>query len=68
MLVSRNIEEGEIEVDGINNTHRIINETMSTLIDGNMVEAIVNEKDEIMNRDYKWVVGERIIGSKTKRV
>ena len=68
MLVSRNIKEGESEVNGINNTHRIINEIINAWMDGHVVEDIVNEKDEIMNRDQNWVVGERIIGSKTKRV
>ena len=41
---------------------------MNVQMDGHVVEDVVNEKDEIMNRDKNWVVGERIIGSKTKRV
>ena len=68
MLVSRNIKEGESELDGMNNTCKIINEMMNAWMDGNMVEDIVNEKDETMNRYQKWAIGERIIGSKTKRV
>ena len=68
MLASRNITEGESELERINNACRIINEIMNVWIDRHMVDNIVNENEEIMNRDQNWVVGERIIGIKTKRV
>ena len=68
MLASRNIKKEESEVDGINNVHRIINEMMNVWMDGHVVEDVVNEKGETINRDQNWVVEERIIGIKTKRV
>ena len=67
-LVSRNVKEGESEVDGINSACRIVNEVMNAWMDGYMVEDIVSENDEVMNRNQNWVVRERIIGTKTKRV
>ena len=33
-----------------------------------MVQNIVNEKYEVMNRNQKWFVGDGIIGLKKKRV
>ena len=37
-------------------------------MDSKMVEDIVHEKDEAMNWNQNWVVGERIVGVKKKRV
>ena len=68
MLVSRNTQEGENKLEGINNAHRSINEIMNAWKDRHMVENMMNEKEEIMNRDQNWVIGERIIGIKNKRV
>ena len=51
MLVSRKIKEEESEVDGINNACRIINEIMNAWMDRHVVDNIVNESEEIMNRD-----------------
>ena len=68
MIMSRNVKEGENEVVGVNNAHRITNEAMNAQMDANVVEDIVNEKGEAMNRNQIWVVGERMIGVKTKRV
>ena len=33
-----------------------------------MVQNIVNKKKEVMNRNQNWIVGERIIGVRKKRV
>ena len=44
MLVSTKVKEGECEVEGANNTHRVTNEVMNELIDSKMVQDIVNEK------------------------
>ena len=33
-----------------------------------MVQNIINEKKEVMNRNQNWVVGEKIIGLKKKRI
>ena len=41
---------------------------MNAWMDSKMVEDIVNEKDEVMNRNQNWVIGERIVGVKKKRV
>ena len=68
MLISQNVKEVESEVVGVNNTHRIINEVMNLWMDGKMVEDIVNEKGEVMTKNQNCVVGERIVGIKTKRV
>ena len=68
MLASRNVKEGESEVVGMNNAHRITNEAMSVWMGTNVVEETVNVKGEAMSRNQNWVVGERIIGVKTKRV
>ena len=66
MLVPCNVKEGKSEVVGINNACRIMNEVMNVWMDANMLEDVVNEKREVMNRNQNWVVGERIIGIKTK--
>ena len=68
MIMSRNVKEGESEVVGINNACRITNEVMSVWVDANVVDDVVNEKGEVMNKNQNWVVGKRIIGIKTKRV
>ena len=68
MLASRYFKEGESELVGVNDTHRIMNEVMNAWMDDKMVEDIVNEKGEVMNRNQNWVVGERIVGIKTKKL
>ena len=68
MPTSRNVKGGESEVVGVNDACRITNEVMNVWMDANVVEDIVNKKGEAMNRNQNWVVGERIIGIKTKRV
>ena len=68
MIISRNVKEGESEVVGVNNTSRITNEVMNVWMDAKMAEDIVNEKGEVTTRNQNWLVGERIVGIKTKRV
>ena len=68
MLISKKVKEGETEVVGVNNAHRLTNEFMNIWMDSKMVEDVVNEKDEVMNRNKNWVVDESIVGVKKKRV
>ena len=66
MLTSKKVKEGESEVVGVSNTCRLINKVMNLWIDSKMVEDIINEKDEVMNWNLNWLVGERIVGFKKK--
>ena len=68
MLMSKKVQEGESEVVGVNNTHRLMNEVMNAWMDSKMVEDVANEKDEAITRNQNWVLGERIVGVKKKRV
>ena len=67
MLISKKVKEGDSEVVGVINAHRLTNEVMSVWMVSKTVQEIVNEKDEVMNRNQNWVVGERIVGVKKKR-
>ena len=64
MLISMKVKEGESEVEGANNTCRVTNDFMNDWMESNMVQEILNEKNEAMNRNQNWAVGENIIGSK----
>ena len=68
MLVSNKFKEGESDVEGVNNSNRVINDAMNNCMESRMAQDIVNEKNEFMNRNQNWVVGERIIGVRKKRV
>ena len=68
MLTSQNVKEGESEVVGVNNACRTTNEVMNAWTDAKMVEDIAKDKGEAMSRNKNWVVGERTVGIKTKRV
>ena len=61
-------KEGESDVVGVNNSHMVINDAMNYWTKKRIVQNIVNEKNEVMNRNKNWAVGERIIGLKNKRV
>ena len=44
------------------------NEVINAWMDAKIAEDIVNQKGEVMNRNKNWLVGERIVGVKIKRV
>ena len=56
------------DVLGLMNSYRVVNDIMIDWIDKRMVINIVNNHHEVMNNDKSWVVGERIIGEKIKRI
>ena len=64
--VYKKIEEGVSDVVGVTNSCRFINYMMNNRIGKRVVKNIVNEKEEVINRDQKWVVGDIIIGPKIK--
>ena len=66
MLISMKVKEGESEVEGVNDTCRVMNHVMNDWMELNMVQEIVNENNEVMNRNQNWVVDERIIGGRKK--
>ena len=68
IFVSKKIKVGVSDAVIATNSHRDIDDTMNDWIDEGMAMSIVNDKKEVMNRDQKWVVGERNIGGKSKRV
>ena len=68
IFVSKKIKEGVRDVVGVTNSYRVVNDIMNDWIEKRMVTNIVNDKDEVMTRDQNWVVGERIMGGKNKRV
>ena len=68
MIISKKIKEWEIEVVGVSDACRLTNEVMNAYMDSKMVEDVANEKDEAITRNQNWVLGERIVGVKKKRV
>ena len=57
MATSKKVKEEESEVVGLKNSCRLMNEVMNSWMDWKMVEDVGNKKDEVMNRNQKWVVG-----------
>ena len=51
MLISMKFRERESEIEGVNNTHRLINEVMNEWIDTKMVQDTLNENNDAMNRN-----------------
>ena len=68
MLVSNKFKEGESDVEGVNNSNRVINDAMNNCMESRMAQDIVNEKNQVMNRDQNFLAGERIIEVRMKRV
>ena len=56
MATSKKVKEEESEVVGLKNSCRLMNEVMNSWMDWKMVEDVGNKKDEVMNRNQKWVV------------
>ena len=56
------------DVLGLMNSYRVVNDIMNDWIDKRMVIKGSNDRHEVMNSDKHWVVGERIVGEKIKRV
>ena len=67
MLMPKRVKEGESEVVGVKSIRRLTNEVMNAWVESKMVEDIENEKDEAMDQNQNWAVGERIIGGKKKK-
>ena len=67
ILISNKFKEGESDIEGINNLHRVINDAMNDWIASKMTQSIENERNEVMNRNQNWVEGKRIIGVRKKR-
>ena len=68
ILVSKKIKEGVSDAVEVTNQHSVTNDIMNDWINKSMVKNIVNDKDEVMNRNRNWVVGEIIIAAKNKIV
>ena len=67
-FVSNRFKDGESDVVGVTNSQRVINYMMNDWIETRMVQNVLSENNVVMNRDKNWVLGERIIGLKSKRV
>ena len=66
--MSNNVKGDVSNVIGVTNAHRIINDAINDWTDKCMVSNEVNNKNEAMNRDQKWAVGEIVVGVINKRV
>ena len=60
ILISMKVKDGESEVEGLNNAHRLTNEVVNEWIDLKMAQDMVNKKNDAMNLNQNWIVGERI--------
>ena len=66
MMASIKVKEGEIEVEGVKNTCKVINEVMNEkdlFEDGSRHSKW---KNEVVNHNQNWIVGERTICVKNK--
>ena len=67
IFVHKKFKEGQSDVVGVLNSCRVINDMMNDWIETRIVQNIVNEKNEVINRDQNWAARGRIIGLKSKR-
>ena len=67
MLISMKIKDGGSEVEGVNEACRLLNEVMNEWIDTKIVQDMLNENNDMTNRNKNWLVGKITIGFK-KRV
>ena len=51
MLASKKFKEGESNVEGVNTLHRVTNDVINDWMETRMAQNIVNEKNEVMNRN-----------------
>ena len=68
MLTSMKVKDGDSEVEGVNNEHRLANEVMNEWIDTKMVQDVVNENNDAMNHDQNRLVSKRMIDVKRKEL
>ena len=68
MLVSKKFKEGENDVEKVNNSCGVKNDAMNDWMESRMAQDIANEKNDVMNRNQRLVVSERIIGVRKNRV
>ena len=68
MLVSKKFKEVESDIEGVNNSYKVINDVMNDWMESRMVQNVVNEKNEIMNINQNCLIIEKIIGVRNKRV
>ena len=57
IVVSKKLKEGESDIEGVNNSYRVINDAMNDWMEIRMSQNLANGNYEVTNRNQYLVVG-----------
>ena len=57
IVVSKKLKEGESDIEGVNNSYRVINDAMNDWMEIRMSQNLANGNYEVMNGNQYLVVG-----------